>query len=118
MAIKPPNYKKDAIPTPRGWTHPRTGELLHGVKISQEAIDEYLGNDATMLTESPVTIEEFKTEHLTPLPEEDEFWTEDDLNDMSKIELEELGREYGIELDRRSSKAVLIEELSAVMFED
>ena len=28
MAISPPNFQKDAIPTPAGWRHPRTNELL------------------------------------------------------------------------------------------
>ena len=34
MAISPPNYQKDAIPTTRGWTHPRTGELLVSMKLT------------------------------------------------------------------------------------
>ena len=34
---------------------------------------------------------------------------------MSKIELEALGREHGIELDRRKNKADLIEELKEVL---
>ena len=37
---------------------------------------------------------------------------------LVKEELEELGREYGIELDRRKTKSVLIKELKEVMFED
>ena len=49
--------------------------------------------------------------------DEDEYWTEDDLDGMNKEELEELGREYGIELDRRKTKSVLIAELKEVMFE-
>ena len=32
---------------------------------------------------------------------------------MTKIELETLGREYGIELDRRKKKATLIEEIKS-----
>ena len=34
---------------------------------------------------------------------------------MTKVELEALGREHGIELDRRKSKAALIEELKEVI---
>ena len=37
------------------------------------------------------------------------------LNRMTKIELETLGREYGIELDRRKKKATLIEEIKSVV---
>ncbi len=38
-----------------------------------------------------------------------------DLTKLSKKKLEELGREYGIELDRRKSKKVMIEELQEVI---
>ena len=41
MAIKPPQYCKDAEPTLLGWRHPRTREILAVRKISQAAIDEY-----------------------------------------------------------------------------
>ena len=37
------------------------------------------------------------------------------LNRMTKVELETLGREYGIELDRRKKKATLIEEIKSVV---
>ena len=121
MAISPPNYQKDAIPTARGWTHPRTGELLKAQKLSPQQIDEYNGVAeipiVQTITESPVTEQEFAEEHLE-LDMEEEYWMEDDLDGMSKKELEELGREYGIELDRRLNKDILIEQLKAVMFED
>jgi len=130
MAISPPNYQKDAIPTPRGWTHPRTGELLKAQKLSEQQIGEYLGEVITSappepieitinpvsLTESPTTEEEFIDEVMIEL-DEDEYWTEDDLDGMNKEELEELGREYNIELDRRKTKSVLVKELKEVMFE-
>lgn len=35
-----------------------------------------------------------------------------DFESMTKAQLEEYGREYGIELDRRKKKATLIEELT------
>ena len=122
MAISPPNYQKDAVPTMRGWTHPRTGELLKAQKLTQEQIDEYNGvSTAQTLTESPVNEEEFAAEHLDAIEleyDDEEYWTEEDIDGMSKIELEELGREYGIELDRRHNKEVLVEQLKAVMFEE
>ena len=34
------------------------------------------------------------------------------MDDMSKKELEALGRQHGIELDRRKSKSDLVEELN------
>ena len=111
MAISPPNYQRDAIPTTRGWVHPRTGELLVSRKISEAAIDEYLGitPEPQMLKESPTNFEEAKVELMT----EDNLPSE--YQDMTKKELEALGREHGIELDRRKNKADLIEELKEVI---
>ena len=107
MAITPPNFQKDAIPTPQGWRHPRTNELLVSRKISSEDINEYYGikPEVTMLKESPTTFEEAK----------DELITEDDLESKTKLELEAIGREHGVELDRRKNKADLIEELKEVI---
>ena len=107
MAISPPNFQKDAVPTPQGWRHPRTNELLVSRKISSEDINEYYGikPEVTMLKESPTTFQEAK----------DELITEDDLESKTKLELEAIGREHGIELDRRKNKADLIEELKEVI---
>ena len=41
--ITPPNHQKDAVPSKRGWHHPRTNELLVSRPLTQEQIDEYLG---------------------------------------------------------------------------
>ena len=41
-----------------------------------------------------------------------------DYNDMTKLELEAVGREHGIELDRRKSKDDLIDELEEHLAED
>jgi hypothetical protein len=110
--IQPPNFQKDAIPTPQGWRHPRSGELLVSRKISEEAIAEYFGGGAPepeMLTESPTNFQEAKAELMTndTLPSEYES--------MTKKELEALGRENGIEIDRRKNKAALIEELKEAL---
>ena len=107
MEISPPNFQKDAIPTPQGWRHPRTNELLVSRKLSAEDINEYYGikPEVTMLKESPTTFEEAK----------DELITEDDLESKTKLELEAIGREHGIELDRRKNKSDLIEELKEVI---
>ena len=111
MAISPPNFQKDAIPTPQGWRHPRTGELLVSRKMSEAAVNEYLGikPEPVMLTEAPTNFEEAKVELMADdnLPSEYQA--------MTKKELEALGREHGVELDRRKSKAALIEELKEVI---
>ena len=41
MSIKVPLWCKDAIPTPRGWTCARTGELLKSQKIPAHVVDAY-----------------------------------------------------------------------------
>ena len=48
-----------------------------------------------------------------PVVEEVKGVTKQQLMKLSKIELEELGREYGIELDRRLSHAKLVVQLKA-----
>lgn len=125
MAISPPNYQKDAIPTARGWTHPRTGELLKAQKLSEQQIAEYNGEVVT-LTESPTTAEEFAAEHIEVEIEEiteeeydeDEDWSQEELSAMTKAELVEFAAEYGIELSSSMTKAEMIEELSEYDLED
>ena len=48
-----------------------------------------------------------------PLVKEGKGVTKQELMKLSKIQLEELGREYGIELDRRISHAKLVVQLKA-----
>ena len=100
---KPPSWKKDAVPTPKGWKHPKTSELLLPKKISEAEIAEYMGTAVT-LTESPTSAKEHAQEHVEPI----EVVEDDVLEDMSKAELEELGREHGVELDRRQKKSTLV----------
>jgi len=114
MAISPPGWCRGAVPTPQGWRNPNTNELLKSQTISQEQIDEFLGIPTVAEVKKEVLIE------AMPEPvddDEDEYWTPEELHGLSKIELEELGREYGIELDRRHTKEQLIEELKETMFE-
>lgn len=132
MGISPPNHQKDAIPTPTGWRHPRTNELLVARKISQGEIDEYLG--VTPEPVEPIIIEEDEfTEYVMDdapemvtlsdnAHEQDPDWhggcheaDPEEFENMSKTQLEEVGREHGIELDRRERKATLIEKLKAAI---
>ena len=123
MGISPPNHQKDAIPTTAGWRHPRTNELLVARKINQGDIDEYLGVVALESITMEFPMEEYVHGTLSDnAHEENEDWHQgchsadpNDLENMSKTELEDLGREYGIELDRRERKSTLIEKLSAVI---
>ena len=45
----------------------------------------------------------------------EETFDYDDLEDMTKKELEELGREHGVELDRREKKSTLIGKMKDIL---
>ena len=107
--IKPPSWKKDAVPTPKGWRHPKTSELLLPKKLSEADIAEYMGTAVT-LTEAPTNAQEHAQEHVEPIEVD-----EDDLEDMTKVELEELGREHGVELDRRQKKSTLVSKVKNLL---
>lgn len=114
MAISPPNYQKDAIPTPTGWRHPRTNELLVARKISQGEIDEYLGVSVAP-PPAPEPVEPIEIDEDDEFTEYEFSNEETDFENMSKTQLEEVGREHGIELDRRERKSTLIEKLKAAI---
>ncbi len=58
-------------------------------------------------TEAKATIEKAKTEFSAKLP------TKAQLEKLTKAGLEELGREHGVELDKRKTKANMIVDLRA-----
>jgi len=121
MAISPPNFQKDAIPTPQGWRHPRTNELLVSRKITADDINEYFGvasiPPVQVLTEAPTNLEEATNELMDSLPSDVEPPVDDDeeLESKTKLELEAIGREHGIELDRREKKSTLIDKLKGII---
>jgi hypothetical protein len=63
---------KNAIPTLRGWVHPRTGELLKAQKMTEAQVDAYWAEQVSepaapqMLNESPSverTLDNSEVEH-------------------------------------------------------
>ena len=109
MKMKGP---KGAHPTVRGWVHSRTGELLKSQKITQVQIDEWHG-----ITPHPKTdaveeaIQDAFTEGKIQAAMSDHYAA------MTKNELEEHGREHGIELDKRLKKDTMIANLVAHLSE-
>jgi len=97
---------KGAVPTTRGWVDPNSGELLKSQKISQTQIDEWNG-----VATAPV-VEQVIKPAMTMLNEAPVGNTP--LEDMTKLQLEALGRQHGVELDRRKSKSDLIEEIEEI----
>lgn len=103
-----PNWCKNAIMTPRGWEDPNTGELLVSGKFTQEDIDAFYGVEPVVeQVEIPETVQT-----LTEAP-----IGEKSLNDMTKVELEALGRQHGVELDRRKKKSTLVEKMTGLLNE-
>lgn len=113
MAIKPPNYQKDAIPTVKGWKHPKTGELLVSGKFTQAQVDEYLGVTPAEPEAVVIDMTADVDQMIMDINTEGKLLAAqaEDLRSLTKVELEELGRENGVELDRRMKKEDLIEQL-------
>lgn len=106
--IKAPGWAGHAIPTKNGWEDPTTGELLKSGRHTDAQIAEWFGHTTPAEEEVIIT--------ATPEPEMlQEVMEEDDYASMSKLELEKMGREHGIELDRREKKSTLIEKLKNVV---
>jgi len=100
MAIAAPNFAKNAVPTLRGWCHPKTGELLKSQKLSQSDIDAFNG----------VKIEEEIVIDTTT------NGIHDDIEAMTKKGLEAYARkEFGVELDRRSSRKKLLDIVAGMV---
>jgi hypothetical protein len=106
MSIKAPAWCENAIPTARGWEDPNTGELYASGGFTQEQIDEFFGvKPVVEQVEVPVNVQT-----LTEAPVGDKS-----LDEMSKVELEALGRQHGVELDRREKKSTLVERMSGLL---
>ena len=71
---------------------------------------DLIGGKETVVT--PITTPPV-VEKPAPVVEEVKGVTKQELMKLSKIELEKLGREHGIELDRRLSHAKLVVQLKA-----
>ena len=68
MAIQPPKWASQCVPTTQGWQDPKTGEILVGGSINNAAIAEWHAERAPKpapkakpktLKESPTNEEEF-----------------------------------------------------------
>ena len=121
MAISGP---KGSTPTHRGWVSAK-GELLKAQKIGKAAITEwFMANTSAPQAATEEQVQDMITEgKIQAAIKEAELATDDivkdfnedgkidDLESMSKKELEAHGRTLGVELDRRKSKAKMLEQL-------
>ena len=104
--IKAPAWCEHAVPTAAGWEDPDTGELFVSSGFTQEQIDEFFG--VNQINEVPEVVEEVQSLNEAPA-------NHTSLEEMTKVELEALGRQHGVELDRRLKKESLISQMSKLL---
>jgi len=132
MAV--PGWLKDAIATPRGFIS-KKGELLKAQRMTAQQCDEFNNRKKeepktikldlstvipTVVSEPEIEVveDEMTDTHsnieitVTGADEDgDGVISEDELKKLTKAKLENIARDYGIELDRRKTKKALLEEL-------
>jgi hypothetical protein len=101
MTIKAPNWCEHAIPGANGWEDPDTGEVFASTKFTPEQVAEFYGKAAPAAPEPVVQMLQEAPAHSS-------------IDSMSKLQLEALGRQHGIELDRRQSKKSLLEKMKVI----
>jgi hypothetical protein len=104
MALTPPSFRKDAVPSTRGWHHPRTGELLVSRPLSHQEVWDYL---------NPSQVKEA----VAPAPEVLIEASPVDYNSMTKAELVQLAADNGHEVDGRLKKSELIDTVQNLLTE-
>ena len=102
--VQAPAWCKHAVPTLNGWEDPDTGELYVSGGHTQSQIDEFHG--VRQINEVPEPV----VQTLTEAPVGDKS-----LDEMTKTELEALGRQHGVELDRREKKTTLVEKVQGLL---
>ena len=119
MTIRPPAWCAGAVPElNRGWVDPNSNELLVSSRFTQAQIDEFNG------VPSFDEIQDMNQEGKIQAVMDDNQWqaedvnkdgTIDELESMTKKALAALGREHGVELDRRRNRSKLIEQMREVL---
>jgi hypothetical protein len=116
MAIKPPAWCAHAVPDKnKGWVDPKSGELYKSSRFTQAEVDAFHGN---VTPAAASIVQEATQEDVQDMITEGKIQSammDMELEDMSKVELEELGRENGVELDRRKSKKSLVQAMKTVL---
>jgi hypothetical protein len=123
--IKAPKWCSDAVPVAaKGWVSPK-GELMVSSRFTQAQVDEWYGATETFVAaDDKATVEgkwdaaEMDMASFAAVSKDAmsyDHTDEEDLEAMTKLELELLGREHGVELDRRKTKATLVEQMKDLM---
>jgi len=123
--IKAPKWCSDAVPVAaKGWVSPK-GELMVSSRFTQAQVDDWYGATETFVAaDDKATVEgkwdaaEMDMASFAAVSKDAmsyDHTDEEDLEAMTKLELELLGREHGVELDRRKTKATLVEQMKDLM---
>lgn len=120
MAIKPPAFQKDATPSLKGWHHPKTNELLKSTRHTQSQLDDF--NGVAPVPEVVEVVKVVEVEKPSVCEHRDDEGnctcddTPEDIEGMTKKELEEFAREnLNVELDRRKGKKTLLNQVVNLM---
>lgn len=105
--IQPPKWCAGAVPTARGWTNPTTGELYVARRFSESEISDFFGE-----VEEVVEVVTEQVVHEAPQMLHEAPVSNVSLDGMTKVQLQALCEERGIEYTPRETKAVLVEKLS------
>ena len=124
MTIKPPAWCVGAVPEmKRGWVDPNSNELLVSSRFTQSQIDEFYGVPSfqtiqDMNQEGKIQAEMKRlgySDDDTTFTDVADTPNELDLESMTKKQLEDLGRDHGVELDRRKSKTTLLKTMKGIL---
>ena len=100
--MKKAGWLKNGIATEHGIVT-AAGEMLKRKKMTSHAINEWNGTSAVAAPIVEAAVEEVEVEV--------------EVEDLTKNELEKLARTYGVELDKRESKADLVDAVKALITE-
>jgi len=109
----------------KGWVDPNTNELLVSSRFTQAQVDEFYGVPSfediqDMNQEGKIEAGMAFADKVEPTVVDEDEWQAEDLNQdgvvdelesMTKKELELLGREHGVELDRRKNRKSLVSQM-------
>lgn len=126
MALKAPNWAKNAVPTRKGWTDPVTGEILVSIRFTERQITEFNLLKAEKAVSAPAPKQEKKeevevtTELLTEVPTNENVNMlrevpnlDEDLSHMTKKQLLEKAAELGVDVSSNDTKAEITAAIEA-----
>lgn len=126
MALKAPNWAKNAVPTRKGWTDPVTGEVLVSIRFTERQITEFNLLKAEKAVSAPAPKREKKeevevtTELLTEVPTNEDVNMlrevpnlDEDLTHMTKKQLLEKAAELGVDVSSNDTKAEITAAIEA-----